>query len=317
MSNDVYASFWEHLEAFRLILIRCLLIIAVTTGFSFFFYGEIFSYLQGPLQSLVQVDRQSDEISHFKLYKERFQNMGEQELSYGLESALRSQKIALSPNAKDLGSGNYLLPKGEFIDVEYPVLQQDLLILSPLDGMTTALKISLFTGILLSSPLTLFLLLHFFSPALRLKERSLIIPFMFLSLIALFGGLYCGLNITIPLANQFFYSFNSQIGLNFWTLEKYLSYSLFLLFSHGIAFELCLILLFAVHLGIIKADQMRRQRRIVCLSAFIIGAVLTPPDVLTQVVMASFLITFYEIAILYASLRTVFKLARTSRNVSS
>ena len=74
--------------------------------------------------------------------------------------------------------------------------------------------------------------------------------------------------------------------------------------ANGVAFEIGAILFLLVHYRLISAEAMREKRRYVILAAFILGALLTPPDVLTQLLMAVPLIILYEIAILYASLRS-------------
>ncbi|SCA63055.1 hypothetical protein SCG7109_AH_00260 [Chlamydiales bacterium SCGC AG-110-M15] len=300
MSNEIYSSFWEHLEDFRQTLIRCLIIILLGTLTSLFFYDQVFALLQKPLINLSQTDAKNNDIRRFELRRERFQNVGKGDISYKVNKPVDGLQIHLSERAVEADKGNFILPPGAYLDVEHPKSSGNLLILSPLDGMTSTFKVSIWFGLLGSSPFTLFLLLRFFSPALRANERSLLMPFLFLSLMFISIGLACGLYISTPLANQFLYAFNSYIGLNLWTLDSYLSYSLFMLFSHGMAFELCLVLLFAVHLGLISPSQMREKRRFYYVGAFVLGAILTPPDVFTQFMMASLLIAFYELAILYA-----------------
>ena len=109
--------------------------------------------------------------------------------------------------------------------------------------------------------------------------------------------------ITLPIANQYLSLFNSAIGQNSWTLALYVNYVLFLCMGHAIAAELALLLLILVHFRCLSAEWLISKRRHMIVAAFILGALLTPPDVLTQLLMAIPLIGIYELAIWYAKFR--------------
>ena len=111
---------------------------------------------------------------------------------------------------------------------------------------------------------------------------------------------YC---FTLPLANEYLTFFNSSIGQNAWTLNHYVNYVLFLSFGHAIAAELALLLFVLVHYRFLSPEWLISKRRYMIVVAFILGALLTPPDVLTQILLAVPLMGIYEIAILYAKWR--------------
>ena len=108
--------------------------------------------------------------------------------------------------------------------------------------------------------------------------------------------------ITIPLANQFFSTFNHNLGINLWSLSSYVNYTMFLLFSHAISFELFVIIFFLVHHRIFSPSTLIRKRRHAVVAIFILSAILTPPDVLTQIMLVIPLIGLYELVIFYAKL---------------
>jgi sec-independent protein translocase protein TatC len=108
--------------------------------------------------------------------------------------------------------------------------------------------------------------------------------------------------VTIPLANDYLLSFNQGIGTNWWSLAHYLNYTLFLMLANAAACELFVAGVFIVHLRLVTAEWLANHRRIIVVSAFILGAILTPPDVLTQCLLAGLLIFLYELLILYARL---------------
>jgi sec-independent protein translocase protein TatC len=182
-------------------------------------------------------------------------------------------------------------------------IQKGLVVLGPLDGFLTALKTSFWAGLVTTSPIWTFFIMGFIAPALNPKERKWVLPFIFFSLLFLSLGMLFSYYVTIPLANQFLSSFNEEIGINMWTLSSYLDYTLILLLSNALAFELSVILLFLVHYGVISSERLIGLRRYAIVIIFILAAILTPPDIFTQLMLAIPLMIIYELAILYAKFR--------------
>lgn len=180
-----------------------------------------------------------------------------------------------------------------------------LVLLGPLEGVGIALKTSFWIGLLATSPLWLFFLIHFIRPALRTDEKRLLLPFIIVSFAFIAIGCCFAYFVTIPLANSYLKAFNQSLGENLWSLSAYLDYTFFLLLANGLAFELCAIGIFAVQLNLISAEMLIRWRRSAIVMAFIIGALLTPPDILTQILLAVPLICLYEGVILYARLNAL------------
>lgn len=290
MNEDRLATFWEHAEALRQTLLRAAALIFCGFLLSFLFYKPLLQYLIDPV---TPKGLQIEEVRQKRLLnreKETFYT-----LSKGEEVVGRSEKII------EVEPGCYLIPKGESLLLSYsePVR---LKILSPLEGMVSTLKIVLWTGIALSSPFWLFLILNFIAPALSRETAKLLLPFLSLSTLLFFSGLFFAKEITLPWANQFLTAFNKDIGENLWGFAPYLDYTLTLLLSNGLAFESAAILLFLVHFGKISADQLKSKRRHAIVGIFIISAILTPPDVLTQLMLAIPLMGLYEIVIGYAAI---------------
>ena len=305
MKDKNSLSFWEHLEGLRFVLIRSFCLILIGSLISLGFYEQTFSFLKKPLENL-QKQGLNEGIVHYSLERERYVNQGEEKTFYFPDLEDLNIKTDLSLGATSFGEGKFHLLNGAFLDFERVGNRSPLFILSPLEGLSVAFKTSLFLGFLGTSPLIFFMVFNFLRPAMRQKEKKLIFPFLFLSLCFLCMGLYVGFFFTTPLANYFLYNFNQSIATNFWTLDSYLSYSLFILISHALAFESAVLLFFLVHIGVITAEQMSSKRRFIYVLSFVFGAILTPPDVFTQIIMASLLISFYEMGIFYAYLRNYF-----------
>lgn len=175
-----------------------------------------------------------------------------------------------------------------------------LVLLGPLEGMLAAIKVSFWIATVGTSPAWLLVLLQFIFPGLKSKEKRMAIAFVLTSIVFVSLGLLFAFYITIPLANQYLLAFNETIGQNLWSLERYLDYTVFLLLANGFAFQLGALGVFAVRLGYLSAEMLISKRRHAIVAAFVLAALLTPPDVLTQLLLAIPLMGLYEGLILYA-----------------
>jgi sec-independent protein translocase protein TatC len=172
-----------------------------------------------------------------------------------------------------------------------------LLILGPLEGISITFKICFWCSLALTSPFLVWLVFQFLLPGLRKQEKAILIPFLSWSMICMVAGLSLAYFVTIPLANYYLEAFNSPIGQNTWTLSLYIDYTLLLFFSHVVVFEMGFLLLCLVWFEIIPFQILQKKRRYAIVVAFILSAILTPPDILTQCMLAIPLIGLYELAI--------------------
>lgn len=183
-----------------------------------------------------------------------------------------------------------------------PPPQGKLAVFSPQEGFFSLCKLSFWIAALGTSPLWVSLLLQFLRPALKKSEKKLLYPFIALSFLFISLGLFFCFRWTLPLANSYLFSFNLPFSENLWGLASYIDFAFLLLFAHGIAFEIGAILLFLIHLKVLSSKEMGKKRRHAAIAALILGALLTPPDVPSQLMVALPLYTFFEIAILYGKM---------------
>lgn len=184
-----------------------------------------------------------------------------------------------------------------------PENETKLVVLGPAEGIMATFRVAFWVGLVGTSPIWVYEVLRFVLPGLNLKERRLILPFFLFSLLFLGAGLSLAYFVTIPLANSYLEAFNQGIGTNLWSLSNYLDYTIILLLGNALAFELCVILLFLVHYRKLSAEGLIQARRYVIVAIFIAAAILTPPDILSQLMLAFPLMGLYELAILYAKFR--------------
>jgi len=162
----------------------------------------------------------------------------------------------------------------------------------------TYLKVAFLSGVLVVSPFVFYQLWLFIAPGLYQREKRYVIPFVVASTILFVGGALFGYFVVFPFGFKFFIGFTNEYVKALPSVKEYFSLSVKLLFAFGIVFELPVVLFFLTKMGIVTPEYLRRQRKYAILLAFIIGAILTPPDVITQCMMAVPLMVLYEIGIL-------------------
>ena len=157
--------------------------------------------------------------------------------------------------------------------------------------------IAFVAGAFLVSPVIFYQIWAFVAPGLYDEEKRYIAPIAFAS--ALFfvaGGCFCYF-IVFPYAFNFFISYSSPEIVITPKISDYLSFALKLIFAFGLIFEMPVFTMFLARLGILTAKMMRRARRYAVVAIFILAAILTPPDVISQLLMACPMLLLYEASI--------------------
>ena len=162
----------------------------------------------------------------------------------------------------------------------------------------TYLKVAFIAGIMLVAPFIFYQLWLFIAPGLYKNEKRYVIPFVVASTILFVGGALFGYFVVFPFGFQFFISFSNDYVKALPSVKQYFGFAVKLLFAFGIVFELPVVIFFLTKMGVVNPSLLRKNRKYAILIAFIVAAILTPPDVITQCMMAVPLIVLYEIGIL-------------------
>ena len=165
------------------------------------------------------------------------------------------------------------------------------------EAFFTYLKVSLLAGIMLASPIILYQFWMFVAPGLYQKERRLMGPIVLLSSFFFIAGALFGYFIVFPWGFKFFLGFATESIRPLPSMKEYLAFSAKLLLAFGLVFELPMVLTFMARLGIVSVDFLKRNRKYALLLFFAGAAILTPPDIVTQVMMALPLMVMYELSI--------------------
>ena len=168
---------------------------------------------------------------------------------------------------------------------------------APQEYLFTQFKIALFGGLFIAFPVIASQLYMFVAPGLYKNERRVMIPIVVLSTFFFIGGALFGYFIVFPWGFQFFLSFASDSIKALPSMKEYLSFATKLLLAFGLVFELPIVITFLARLGLVTVPFLRENRKYAVLLFFVGAAMITPPDVVTQIMMAFPLMLLYEISI--------------------
>ena len=176
------------------------------------------------------------------------------------------------------------------------------------DGMVTthqvggaffvALKVSFFAGLLGALPFILYQIWLFIAPGLYNNEKKMVLPFVIGGSIMFFIGVMFAYYIVTPFGFQFLITFGSFLYTPLINIEDYVGFFTKIMMGFGIAFELPVFAYFLALLGLVTDKTLIDFFRYAVLIIFVVAALLTPPDVLTQLLMAAPLILLYGLSIL-------------------
>ena len=171
---------------------------------------------------------------------------------------------------------------------------------SPTEMIFTYIKIALITGLMISSPIVFLQIWKFIAPGLYQNEKKYVIPFVALSTILFVGGVLFGYLMVLPLGFKVLMSLapdNVEAAIK---VNEYFSISTKMLLGIGIGFEMPIVIFFLTKMGIVNIAFLKKNRKYAILLAFIASAILTPPDPVTQCIMAGPMIILSEAGIFFA-----------------
>lgn len=190
---------------------------------------------------------------------------------------------------------------GRIIDflLEIP---QELVYLYPGEAFFAHLKIALILGVIIACPMILFQFVGFILPALQKHEKKtlfLTIPFI---IFLFFGGVIFAYTIILPLAYRFFMEFGTQSLTPLISINNYVSFVIGLVLPFGLLFQMPVLVMMLTAIGILTPQFLSRYRKIMVLLVLIMAALLTPPDIVSQLLMAGPMFVLYEFSIMIAKI---------------
>ena len=171
--------------------------------------------------------------------------------------------------------------------------------LNPTEGFMLSIKLALFAGIIISFPLLLYFLLQFILPGLKNNEKKALWPALIIGFGLFIGGVLFSYFFVLPKVLDFFYNYSQEMGVtNEWRIGYYISFATQFTLIFGLGFELPVVVMTMVRLGLLNYEIMKNTRSYAVLAIIVIAAVITPtPDAFTLLLLAGPMIILYEICI--------------------
>ena len=295
-------SFLEHLEDFRWLLIKCVASLALTMLVCLVGANYVISVIKWPMMrgtvsfpgtnQIVSVSFGTNHLGNFPLTAAQ-----QQALSTGTNrfAAIRIEPIRLGTN-QVLG-WEVTNDVAAIEDMQH--LHIDLVNLSPAGGFFVAFQVAFYGGMVLAAPFMVFFIAEFVFPALRFRERKYVYRALFIG-----GGLFMvGVSfcyfVLMPVALQASQMYSQWLGLGAmqWRAEEYISFVCKFMLGMGLGCELPVVILTLVKIGVLSYSMLRKMWRHMIVINLVLGALLTTPEVLTQVLMAGPLYLLYEITV--------------------
>ena len=169
--------------------------------------------------------------------------------------------------------------------------------LKPMTYFFISLQIALIGGLVLALPLVFYQIWRFVAPGLLSSEKRIALPLIGLSVLCFTAGALVAYWIVLPLGLRFFLALEPPDMTSQWAADIYIGFVLRLLVGFGLVFEMPVVALFLSRLGLLTPEYMRRIRRYAIAAIFVVAAIFTPPDPLSQILMALPVLLLYEISI--------------------
>jgi sec-independent protein translocase protein TatC len=293
-------SFLEHLEDLRWVLIKSIAAAGVAMIACFFAGNHVFNVLYLPLlhapmdksakTQSVRVMLGTNQLGVF--------HSGTNDALTVLAGTNRFVRLDLVPVT--IGTNRLL---GVNVDLnDAPSSHQtrpDIVTLGPVAAFVVATKIAFYGGLAISSPFLFYFVAQFVFPALKMREKKYVYRGLFFGVgLFLTGVLFCYF-IMLPMALAVSAQYAEWFGFKAaqWRAEEYISFVCKFMFGMGIGFEMPVVILTLVKIGLLSYRVLKSARPYVIIIAFVLGAVLTTPEVITQVLMAIPLLVLYEISV--------------------
>jgi sec-independent protein translocase protein TatC len=293
-------SFLEHLEDLRWVLIKSLAFAGVAMVVCFFAGNYLFKVLEWPLRrapmgrekhALVRVMLGTNQLGVF--------NVGTNNALASLAGTNQYVRIDLGivNSGTNALLGVTVLPESEAAFPAGPPI--DIVSLGPAAAFIVATKLAFFGGLVVSSPFIFYFVAQFVFPALKIREKRYTYRGLVFGIgLFLTGVAFCYF-IMMPVALAVSAKYAEWFGFkaNQWRAEEYISFVCKFMLGMGLGFEMPVVLLTLVKIGLLSYGILKSARRYVIVIAFVLGAVLTTPEVITQVLMAIPLLVLYEISV--------------------
>ena len=188
----------------------------------------------------------------------------------------------------------------------------NLIAIGVISPFLTPLKMSLILAIYLALPYLLFKIWQFTAPALYQHEKKLVLPLVISSTVLFYAGLFFAFYIVFPVIFNFLSSVGPTSVEFAPDIQYYLDFILKVSFAFGVAFEVPVATILLIMFNVTTVSQLKKNRPYIIIGAFVIGMILTPPDVISQILIAIPIWLLFEAGLMFAPM---FKVRKNDKNL--
>ena len=323
-------SFLEHLDELRKRLVRSILFVIVAASVSFYFSGQIYSFLAAPVQrALAEAQRQqvpiagytgNEAIATLTSLKEndagRYVFAEETKLGTSLVPVGASVLARVLKDGEGklhlftdeaLYSGNAVIPKGVRLPTDlgasiqaFSGVNDKLIVTTAMEPFSLYLKVSLYAAICLSLPFLLYQIWAFVAPGLYPHERAYVTPFILLSTISFILGAAFAYYVIFPPAAKYLLGLGADFRLLL-KADEYFDFIIIVMLGMGVVFQMPAVTYVLARIGLVTAGFLVRSWKIATIVIFIAAAVLSPTaDVPNMMLFAAPMLVLYVVSIFVA-----------------
>ena len=292
-------SFLEHLEDLRWVLIKSIVALGVAFVFCLVAGDWVVAVLMYPLRHAQVIYPKQTQVVTFLFGTNRlgiYQLPPSQQKEFNFGT---NQFVTLHLAPVTVGTNVVLGLRADSDPTEARKLDIPIVSLSPAGAFLVAVQVAIYAGGLVASPFILYFIASFVFPALKMRERKYIYRGLLFGLgLFLTGVAFCYFAL-MPVALSASVKYSQWLGFSVpqWRAEDYITFVSKFMLGMGLGFEMPVVLLVLVKIGVLNYRTLSKARRYVIIINFFLGAVLTTPEIITQILMAMPLQILYEITI--------------------
>lgn len=295
-------TFWAHLDDLRKALIRSTIAVSIALVLCLFISDKLMNILEYPIRHMNMFEKPKPTVTFqigdakmgpYTVTPEQFKGLPEgtapQVLFHVGSAVIDGKQVATleldTQTATDTESSRVKLHN-----------------FGPAEGFFLAFRISIYGGLILSCPFWAYFMGSFIFPAFNLNEKKVIFQWVGWGSLLFLSGIALTYFLLLPIALRASIEYSQLMGFDAytWRADEYINFVTQFLVGMGLGFQFPVIVLILVKLGILNHHQLAKYRRHVVVLSLVLGALLTTPEVITQVSMAVPLYILYEISILVA-----------------
>lgn len=293
-------SFLEHLEDLRWVLIKSIAAGGVAMVVCFFAGNYVFQVLEWPLKRAPLAGGRDAQVVRVMLGTNQLGvfHVGTNDALSTLAGTNHYVRLDIAPVTVGTNTvlGVQVQSESQPPAVESPI---DIVSLGPAAAFVVATKIAFYGGLAIASPFIFYFVGNFVFPALKIHEKKYIYRGLGFGIgLFLTGVCFCYF-VMMPVALAVSAKYAEWFGFkaNQWRAEEYIGFVCKFMLGMGLGFEMPVVILTLVKIGLLNYSILKSARRYVIVIAFTLGAILTTPEVITQILMAVPLLLLYEISV--------------------